>query len=302
MSQKKFFTKEVKIGISFIIALTILIVGINFLKGINLFTPTNHYILKYEKIDGLVVSNGVYIKGYKIGQVREIKYDYTQKYPFTIDITINKDIKLPKGTIAYLFDESIMGGKGINLSFVDNTQYHNSGDTLVCDIEQGLLASLSTIIPSLQATINHADTLIMSANNVINSEEVTHSLKEIKKVTTNLNTTVNSLNKVIDNDLQGIMYNIDSISSNLNVITTNMKDINFKDIALSIDTAINEVQDIVTRVNSTEGTVGALLNDKSMFNNLNNTINSANALLIDLKANPKRYINVTIFGKKEKKK
>ncbi len=302
MAQKKFFTKEVKIGISFIVALTILIVGINFLKGVNLFTPTNHYILKYNKIDGLVISNGVYIKGYKIGQVRDIKYDYSQEYPFTIDITINKDIKLPEGTIAYLFDESIMGGKGINLAFTDNKEYHNSGDTLITDVEQGLLASLGTIIPSLQATVNHADSLIMSVNNLINSEEISHSLKEIKKITTNLNTTVNGVNRIINKDLPGIMTNLDSISSDIKIVTSNLKDVNFKDIMLSIDTAINGVQDIVTRVNSPEGTIGALINDRSMYNNINNTINSANALLIDLKANPKRYVNITVFGRKEKEK
>ncbi len=300
MAQKKFFTKEVKIGISFILALTILIVGINFLKGINLFTPTNHYILQYDKIDGLVVSNGVYIKGYKIGQVREIKYDYSQAYPFTIDITINKDIQLPQGTIAYLFDESIMGGKGIDLSFSDNTQFHVSGDTLITDVQPGLLASLGTIIPSLQSTISHADSLIVSAENLINSEEINHSLKEIKKITTNLNTTVNGVNRILNNELPGIMHNLDSISADIKVVTTNLKDVNFKDIALSIDTAINGVQDIVARVNSTEGTIGALINDRSMYNNINNTINSANALLIDLKANPKRYVNITVFGKKEK--
>ena len=193
-----------------------------------------------------------------------------------------------------------MGGKGIDLSFSDNTQFHFSGDTLITDVQPGLLASLGTIIPSLQSTINHADSLIVSAENLINSEEINHSLKEIKKITTNLNTTVNGVNRILNNELPGIMHNLDSISADIKVVTTNLKDVNFKDIALSIDTAINGVQDIVARVNSTEGTIGALINDRSMYNNINNTINSANALLIDLKANPKRYVNITVFGKKEK--
>ena len=193
-----------------------------------------------------------------------------------------------------------MGGKGIDLSFSDNTQFHVSGDTLITDVQPGLLASLGTIIPSLQSTISHADSLIVSAENLINSEEINHSLKEIKKITTNLNTTVNGVNRILNNELPGIMHNLDSISADIKVVTTNLKDVNFKDIALSIDTAINGVQDIVARVNSTEGTIGALINDRSMYNNINNTINSANALLIDLKANPKRYVNITVFGKKEK--
>ena len=124
MANRKFFTREVKIALAFIAALAVLIYGINFLKGINIFTPTNHYIIKYENADGLVVSNGVYIKGYKVGQVRSINYDFTDPVPFTVDIAINKDIRLPRGTVAYMFDESIMGGKAVNLVFADGSDMH----------------------------------------------------------------------------------------------------------------------------------------------------------------------------------
>ena len=124
MANRKFFTREVKIALAFIAALAVLIYGINFLKGINIFTPTNHYIIKYENADGLVVSNGVYIKGYKVGQVRSINYDFTDPVPFTVDIAINKDIRLPRGTVAYMFDESIMGGKAVNLDpYINNPTY-----------------------------------------------------------------------------------------------------------------------------------------------------------------------------------
>ena len=100
--KKSFFTKEVKIGFAFVCALAFLIWGINFLKGVNLFTPSNHYYLKYERIDGLVVSNGVFIKGYKVGQVRDIKYDFTKKESFVIDILMNQDIKLPRSGRAHV--------------------------------------------------------------------------------------------------------------------------------------------------------------------------------------------------------
>ena len=172
--------------------------GINFLKGVNLFTPSNHYYLKYESVDGLVVSNGVFIKGYKVGQVRNIKYDFTQKESFTVDILMNQDIKLPQGTIAYLFDESMLGGKGINLVFTDNKEFHTSGDTLLTDKDGGLMASLANIVPTIQSTINHVDSLVQSANILLNSNEIQNSMNNIESITAELSKTSRSLNSLIN--------------------------------------------------------------------------------------------------------
>lgn len=297
--KKTFFTKEVKIGLAFVCALAFLIWGINFLKGVNLFTPSNHYYLKYERIDGLVVSNGVFIKGYKVGQVRNIRYDFTQKESFVVDILMNQDIKLPKGTIAYLFDESMLGGKGINLVFTEAPDFHTSGDTLITDTEKGLMASMADIVPSIQSTIKHADSLILSVNNLINSTEIQRSLNNFESITTELHKTSRGLTKMIDEQFPPIINSVNTICTDLKSVTGQLSSVQYKDIIESLDSTITNIQEFTLQLNSPNSTLGALLNDKTLYNTLNSTMNSANNLLIDFNDDPRRYLYP--LGKKKKK-
>ena len=297
--KKSFFTKEVKIGLAFVCALAFLIWGINFLKGVNLFTPSNHYYLKYERIDGLVVSNGVFIKGYKVGQVRDIKYDFTKKESFIIDILMNQDIKLPKGTVAYLFDESMLGGKGINLVFTEEKQYHTSGDTLITDTEKGLMSSMADIVPTIQSTIKHADSLILSINSLVTSTEIQHSLNNFESITTELHKTSRRLNKIIDEQFPPIMDNVNSICTDLKSITNKLSTMQYQDIIQSLDSTISNIEVFTEQLNSPNSTLGLLLNDKSLYNNINTTINSANSLIIDLQSDPRKYLYP--LGRKQKK-
>ena len=299
MAKKTFFTKEVKIGLSFVVALAFLIWGINFLKGVNLFTPSNHYYLKYENVDGLVVSNGVFIKGYKVGQVRAIKYDFTQKESFVVDVLMNQDIKLPKGTIAYLFDESMLGGKGINLVFSEEKDYHTSGDTLTTDVQRGLMASLAGIVPSIQSTINHADSLIVSANALINSAEIQNSLNNFASITAELHKTSKGLTKMIDQQFPPIIDNVNQICSDLKTVTGQLGEIQYKDIIESLDSTLVNLEEFTNRINSPNSSLGLLLNDKALYNDIDATVNSVNSLLIDFKDDPRRYLYP--LGKKKKK-
>ena len=299
MAKKTFFTKEVKIGLSFVVALAFLIWGINFLKGVNLFTPSNHYYLKYENVDGLVVSNGVFIKGYKVGQVRAIKYDFTQKESFVVDVLMNQDIKLPKGTIAYLFDESMLGGKGINLVFSEEKDYHTSGDTLTTDVQGGLMASLAGIVPSIQSTINHADSLIVSANALINSAEIQNSLNNFASITAELHKTSKGLTKMIDQQFPPIIDNVNQICSDLKTVTGQLGEIQYKDIIESLDSTLVNLEEFTNRINSPNSSLGLLLNDKALYNDIDTTVNSVNSLLIDFKDDPRRYLYP--LGKKKKK-
>jgi phospholipid/cholesterol/gamma-HCH transport system substrate-binding protein len=297
--KKSLFSKEVKIGLAFVCALAFLIWGINFLKGVNLFTPSNHYYLKYERIDGLVISNGVFIKGYKVGQVRDIKYDFTKKESFVIDILMNQDIKLPKGTIAYLFDESMLGGKGINLVFTEENQYHASGDTLVTDTEKGLMASMANIVPTIQSTIQHADSLIVSMNTLVNSAEIQRSLNNFESITTELNKTSRGLNKIIDKQFPNIINNVNSICTDLKSVTSQLSSIQYQDIIQSLDSTLSNVEELTERLNSPNSSLGLLLKDQSLYNNVNTTINSANSLLLDLQNDPRKYLYP--LGRKQKK-
>ncbi len=301
MSTKKFFSKEVKIALSFIIALTILVVGINFLKGINVFTPTNHYFLKFPSIQGLVVSNGVYIKGYKVGQVRTIEYDFSDsENPFVVNFAINKDITIPQGTIAYLFDESLMGGKGINIVFSNENNMHSSGDTLNCDIDMGLLGSMTEMVPQLQNVISRVDSLLVSVHTLVNSDEINSSLKNLNSISNNLNSATNSLDRVLKTDIPAFLNKTDLLLNNLNSVSNDLTNVKFADISVKVDSTLNNLNLFTKKLNSPNSSLGLLMNDKKLYYNLESTAKSADNLLIDLKANPHRYVNFSIWGRKEK--
>ena len=298
---KKIFTKEVKIGISVIAALVILIVGINFLKGINIFTPKNHYYVHYESLDGLVVSNNVMIRGYKVGEVRDIHYDFSKEVPFTVHFTINDNIYLPKNTEAILFDDGLMGGKAIDLVFTKENEVHSSGDTLTGGIRAGMFAELAEMIPQLRETFSKVDSILEGANKLIQSDEIKNSLASIESITKNFESSSVEFNKLMNNQIPSIVDTVEVMINNLGKVSEDLKGIEYKEIVSEINKTITNLKVMTEKLNSKDNSIGLLINDKALYDSLNSTVNSANKLMIDLKENPKRYVHFSIFGKKENK-
>lgn len=294
-------SKELKIGVAFVAALALLVYGINFLKGINLFSPTNTYYLVYDNLDGLVISNGVYIKGYKVGQVKDIKYDFKKEHPFIVEIIINDDIELPTGSVANLYDASMLGGKGINLVLGSENKHYASGDTLPTNTEKGLVGALAEVVPTLQTTIEHVDSAVVSVNSLLNSDEIAHSLENIEAVTSELKSTSKRLDYMMNVEIPPVISKADKTLANINSISEQLNEADYKRIMSGIDTAIQNVQGIASKFNSPEGTVGQLLTNHSLYDSINTTIGSVNALVIDLKANPKKYVHFSLFGGSKKK-
>ncbi|MCQ2328938.1 MAG: MlaD family protein [Paludibacteraceae bacterium] len=294
-------SKELKIGVAFVLALALLVYGINFLKGINLFSPTNTYYLVYDNLDGLVISNGVYIKGYKVGQVKDIRYDFKKEHPFIVEIIINDDIEVPNGSVANLYDASMLGGKGINLVLGAESNHYASGDTLPTDIEKGLVGALAEVVPTLQTTIGHVDSAVVSVNSLLNSDEIAHSLENLEAVTSDLKSTSKRLDYMMNVEIPPVISKADKTLANINSISEQLNEADYKRIMSGIDTAIQNVQGIASKFNSPEGTIGQLLTNHSLYDSINTTIGSVNALVIDLKANPKKYVHFSLFGGSEKK-
>lgn len=298
---KKLVAKEIKIGIAFIIAIAMAYVGINFLKGINIFKPTNHYFATYDNVSGLLVSNAVYIKGYKVGQVREIKYDFTKEKPFTVQIAIEDNLKLPAGTILRLYDESIMGGKALELVFSNQTNFQNSGDTLISETQAGLLSMLGELAPKLESTINHADSLIVSVNEIAHSKELKNSLTSLESTMTDLRTTSAKLKLMMNQQVPTLINNVNEVCSDLKIVSGNLKTVDIAALTARIDNTVANLQIFSDKLNSNDGTLSLLMNDKALYQNLSSATANANLLLIDLKENPKRYVHFSLFGQKEKK-
>ena len=302
--KKKYFTREVKVGIMVIAAIFVLYFGMNFLKGIDIFSPVNYYYAKYENIGGLVPSSPVYVKGFKVGQVEKVLYDFTKKESFVIRISVSKDIKLPHGTKIQLYDEGIMGGKAIQLVFepiIVSNVMHNPGDTIESNVGIGLLAQVSgDLMPKIESISTQADSLLRSVRVLVENKSLTKSMASIERTTSDLAVSSSQLKKMMSNDMPRILGDVNVITSDFKQVSGNLRKIDYAATFASINHTISNLSLITDKMNSSEGTIGMLLNNKDMYINLSNTASSADKLLIDLQKNPKRYVHFSLFGSKEK--
>lgn len=300
--KKKFFTREVKVGIMAAVAICVLYFGLNFLKGIDIFSPVNYFYAKYENIGGLAPSSPVYVKGFKVGQVEKVAYDFTKKESFVIKISVSRDIKLPQGTKVELYDNGLMGGKAIQLVFepiIASNVMHNPNDTIESNIGVGLMAQLSgDLVPKIESISTQADSLIRSVRVLVENKNLTKSLTSIERTTADLAVSSSQLKKMMSTDMPRILGDVNVITSDFKQVSGNLKKIDYAGTFASINHTISNLSLISDKMNSPEGTIGLLLNNKDMYINLSNTAASADKLLIDLQKNPKRYVHFSLFGSK----
>lgn len=301
---KKFFTREVKVGAMTIAAIFILYFGLNFLKGNDIFSSSNNYYGTFENIGGLVPSSPVYVKGFKVGQVEAVTYDFTKKQSFVVKISVAKDIQLPKGAVIQLYDDGLMGGKAIQLIYaplVLTQAMYEPNDTLPTQVGDGLMAQLTgSLLPKIETIATQADSLIYSVRVLVENKDIKKSLSSIEHTTADLAITSASLKKMMNKDFPRIVNNVNDITTDFKSVSGNLKKIDFAATFASIDNTINNLNLVSKKMNSTDGTIGMLLNDKELYISLTNTASSTDKLMVDLKANPKRYVHFSLFGSKTK--
>jgi len=302
--KKKYFTREVKVGIMAVIAIFVLYFGLNYLKGIDIFSPVSYYYGRYENIGGLVASSPVYVKGFKVGQVEQIKYDFSKKESFVIKISVSKDIKLPKDTHIELYDDGLMGGKAIRLIYdpvVLSQAMHEQGDTLETKMGIGLMAQISgDLVPKIESISIQADSLIRSVRVLVENKNLTKSLTSIERTTSDLAESSSQLKRLMNKDVPHILNNVNDLTTDFKQISGNLKKIDYQATFASIDHTIANLNLISEKMNNSEGTIGMLLNNKDLYINLSNTAANADKLVIDLQKNPKRYVHFSLFGSKTK--
>ena len=304
---KKFFSREVKVGIMAIAALTVLYIGLNFLKGIDLFSPVNEFYATYENIGGLVPSSPVYVKGYKVGKVDEIKYDFSKRKSFVIRISVIKDIKLPKGTKVELYDDGLMGGKAIQLIYAPVTSsqaMYQPNDTIESQQGNSIMAQVaSNLMPKIDNVTQQTELLLRSVRKLVESKELKNSLSSIEKTTADLSVSSSQLKSMMGNEVPHILSNVNVVTTDFKQISGNLKKIDYASTFSTINQTISTIDRttsklgvITDKMNSNEGSIGLLLNNKDLYLSLKNTANSADKLLIDLKQNPNRYVQFSLFG------
>lgn len=295
--------KEIRVAILAIIALALLYFGFNFLKGVNIFHKTSYYVATFPEMNGLVEQGPVYVKGYKVGIVDRIQYDFTKEEPFTVHFSTNTDICLPKGTMVSLVADGLLGGEALSLRIPIGPveACYQLGDTIPSSVEPGMIDGLtSALMLRVDPLLVNLDSIITVLKNNLTDEQLASILKNVDGTLANAKGITFKLDRMLQNDVPQLFDSIRLVVSDVHQITGDLAEADLKATILKLDTTVDGVNQFVERVNSTEGTVGMLLNDRDLYINLSNTVSSADSLLVDLKAHPKRYVHFSLFGKKDK--
>ena len=274
------YAREVKVGVLAIVCAGILYFGFNFLKGVNIFSPTDCYYGQFERSNGLTEQAPVYILGHKVGLVESVTYDFTRTPAFVVGVHINDDIVLPKGTEMALVADGLLGGAAIELLLpkLQNKQIYKNGDTLSTTVVPGLVENLQTgLLANVDNLLKEVNTLIAQLNNEMDQGSLRVTLQNIERITTDLKVSGADIRRLTHNQLPEIVSKIDTTVGGLQIIVDNAKGVNVKN---TVD-ELNETIQLLNQVlQSEDGTLGLLLNDTELHDNPNKALkNLDNAVL-----------------------
>lgn len=301
------YAREIKVGILATVCLFLLFFGFNFLKGVNIFSPTNGYHGTFSHLHGLEEQAAVYIRGHKVGQVDRLHYDFTRDSAFLVDISIRKDIALPQGTKMALISDGMLGGMAIELQFPGQSSITNDqspiakGSFLPTTYVPGLIESLQgELLAHVDEAVQEVDSLVAALRTQVEGEHIKRSLENVDRISGDLTSVSANLKHMMKTQVPTIVNNADTAIANLNVIVADIKQADLKATVARVDKTVENVNGLVSDVRSQDGTIGQLIYNKSLYNHIDATVISADSLLTDLKAHPKRYVHFSIFGKKDK--
>lgn len=281
-------------------SLVALFFGINFLKGKALFNINNEYYIRFANAKGLAKSSVVYADGFEVGIVSDILYDYKNPGNVLIEISVDPNLVLCHGTDVTL-DAGLMGGCTMNITPAPITgKVYHHGDTIPGNNEAGLMSKAGDIMPKVVSIADKLDTLVSSLNRLVNDPHLPAILGNVEQVTEDLTLTTRHLNTIIGRDIPALAQTYNKVGENVLLITENFKTLDLQPTLDSVNTTISNVNAIVSQMRSRNGTLGALIYDRSLYNSLNKTVGSMDSLMTDIKARPKRYVHFSVFGRKDK--
>jgi len=306
----KTLSKELRIGILVVMSIVVLVWGINYLKGSNLFDNNRTFYAIYGNIGGLQEGSGVNVNGYKVGVVKKIRLLTDKNYSLLVEISIEKDIDIPSNSVSKIVNTDIMGSKGISLILGDSNTNAQKGDTLYSDMDRSLKEEVNKQILPLK---NKAEQLIGSIDSIVTvitsvlskdaRESLTKSLVSLDNTFTTMSQTMTKVSKIVDQNEEKISSIIKNLEGNNDEITNILK--NFSelsdDIAKSnIKTTLASLNEISKKISDSEGSLGMFINDKDLYLNLEKSSKELEALIKDIKLNPKRYVGFSFLGGKSK--
>ena len=310
-------TNETKVGVLAAVAIAILIIGYSFLKGNDVFSSENEFYARYDRVDGLAISKPVLVNGYQIGRVSDLTLQPNGQ--ILAQFKIDPEYAIPKNTIARLESTDLLGGKAIVFELGTGSDFAEDGDTLNANIQKNLTDQIEPIQKKAEQIIARMDSVLTSVNSTLSPEfqrNFDRSFASIARTLETLEGTTKTVDGLVTTQsikIAGIMSNLESITGNFknnNAKITNIMNnfeklsddvakANFAQTIAEANKAVADLQVIVNKVNTGQGTLGQLINDEKMYNNLNNASANLDKLMIDLKANPKRYVSFSVFGGKK---
>jgi phospholipid/cholesterol/gamma-HCH transport system substrate-binding protein len=316
-------SNETKVGALTVIAVTLIIIGFNFLKGKTIFKSGNFIYAKYHDTKGLIVSNPVYVNGYQVGTVFEIENSNAQLSDISVAIKMNDNYQIPTNSIATI-QENPLGTNSIYISLGNATTYLKNGDTVKTAPATSLLGDfMNTLSPmgeQFKKTIDELRKVLVNVNTVMddqNKANFKELISNLTKTSDNLNKSMSSIEQMVDQKGGSIVQTADNINgftknlaennkkitniiNNLDSTSQAIKDANLNQTIKEIQSALAGINLTLQKLNTGNGTAAKIMNDPSVYTELKNTINSVNTLVDDIKVHPKRYINISVFGKKDK--
>ncbi|MBP5258309.1 MAG: MCE family protein [Prevotella sp.] len=324
-------SKEIKIALSAILALVLLFFGMQFLKGLHFFSTNNNYYIKFNDISGLSASAPVYANGYKVGTIKSIDYDYNNPSDIKVYIELDEGMRIPEGTRAEISSD-LLGNVQVSLILgKDQTKLVEKNGVIPGGHNEGSMGKVKEMLPYVESMLPKLDSIMASLNTILASPEIRHSLYNVESTTGSLSLSARNLNSLIvglNSDIPqitgkangvmdrvgGLVGNVNGVVGNANhlmtgantmignanTVMTNLAQIDLQATMNKIDATLRNLQSLTEQLNSREGSLGLLMNDNELYNNLNATVKDADSLMIDLRAHPKRYVHFSVFGKKDK--
>jgi phospholipid/cholesterol/gamma-HCH transport system substrate-binding protein len=306
-------SREFKIGFIALLAVALAIWGINYLKGINVFKSADNYYAVYGNVKGLVENAVVYLNGYKVGSVSKIEFDKDNVNKIVVEISLEQKLKLKKNTSLIIRSASLISGtKDLDIKPGEGPGYYEPGDTLPSAIQVEITDYIDPIRDKIESLITAVDTVMYALSDLMdnktrndlqgtiaNLNSATSSLKMSLQPSGSLSQSLNNLSSVTDN-LKKSNEDISNILKNFSAVSDTLKQADLKALITRASETFASTSELFARINKGEGTAGQLIMNDSAYRNLNNAMLSLDSLLIDLREHPKRYVQLSVFGKKEK--
>lgn len=289
------------IGACVLIALAILFFGIEYLKGVSIFKPSNYYYAVYNDVKGLEVSAPVMVNGYKIGQVDNVELMYGRPGNVLVSMSLDKEFKIPVNSKA-LVESSLLGTASLKIELAQNSDYYTTGDTIPGGVAAGMMDQVTEqLLPGVNEVVPKVDSILTNINTLTGEPALINTLKNMEQLTSTLNTTANVLNSAVKtvpatlNSVNDIVNSVNGIVTDLNKVTSTIADAPLDSTINNFNRISSDLAALTSQLENPNSTLGALLNDSGLYDNLTKASLSIDSLLVDIRKNPKRYINIKLL-------